>query len=265
MICNEKIHTCQVYGQSILFTLLLSGPACTAHTDSWNEDFDGFITSTGATIVQHPLVEFSKGFGVSGSNAIKVVYEGYERGSKRVVKNLPLNEVAMAYELSFSVRFCDGFDFAMGGKLHGIGPRKPVTGGKPMTPEGWSARLMFRQGGGLKTYVYHQNKSGKYGDSVSAKNFRFRSGQYYKIDMRVWLNEPASAANGQISVSVDGKELIKHKGLQFRANEGRDGMIQTLLFSTFHGGSLPEYAPRTADGEYKVDCAYFDDWTVYPL
>ena len=202
--------------------------------------------------------------GVGGTNAIKVFYEAYEQGSRRVVVLAALPQPAMAYSLSFAVKFCEGFDFAKGGKLHGLGPKKPVSGGKPMTPLGWSARLSFRPGGGLQTYAYHQDQPGKYGQIKVAKDFNFVPGRYYRIDMRLTLNEPASAANGKVEVSVDGQKRIEHTGLRFRAEEGEDGLIQKFLFSTFHGGGTPEWAPRTADGAYKVDCAYFDDWEMKP-
>jgi hypothetical protein len=233
-------------------------------THAWQEDFDGSVTPIGSAMARHPMVEIATGQGVKGSNSIRVAYEGYERGSKRVVVHAPLQRPAMSYTLSFAVKFCEGFDFAKGGKLHGLGPKSPVTGGNPITPAGWSARLTFRQGGGLMTYVYHQQMPGKYGQVKVAPGFKFVPGRYYAIDMRVALNEPAAAANGEISVWVDGKELIRHDGLQFRAIDTADGLIQTLLFSTFHGGSSPAYAPRTADGAYKIDCAYFDDWAVRP-
>ena len=231
---------------------------------TWQENFDGPLTPLGDRIVKHPLIVPVNGFGVGGTNAIKVYYEGTEQGSRRVVLLASLPQPAMAYSLSFAVKFCEGFDFAKGGKLHGLGPKKPVSGGKPMIPLGWSARLSFRPGGGLQTYVYHQDQPGKYGQIKVAQDFNFVPGQYYQINMRVTLNEPASAANGRVVVSVDRQKLIEHNGLRLRAQEGADGLIQNFMFSTFHGGGTPDWAPRTVDGAYKVDCAYFDEWVLSP-
>lgn len=252
-----------LFGVQCAFVLLgsvLAHPICAQPI--WQESFDGETTSIGSAIVRHPLVVLAHGMGTDGSDAIKVIYRGYERGSRRVTVRSPLPEPATAYTLSFAVKFCEGFDFARGGKLHGLGPKKPVTGGKPVTPDGWSARLMFRRGGGLMTYVYHQDLPGKFAQAKVAPNFSFVPGRYYRIDMRVTLNEPARAANGKMEVWVDRQKLIEHAGLRLRAAEGAGGLVQTLLFSTFHGGNSPAWAPRTADGDYKIDCAYFDDWAV---
>lgn len=262
MICCAKNTLRWFCGVQVAFALFWASFAFTACLQKWQENFDGQITPIGSAIVHNPLVMLVKGLGVGGSNAVQVTYQGYERGSKLVKVRSALPQMSMNCTLSFAVKFCEGFDFAKGGKLHGLGPRRSVTGGNPVTPQGWSVRMMFRPGGGLMTYVYHQDMRGKYGDSKRAPAFRFKPGQYYRIDMRVTLNEPASAANGNVEIWVDGQEIIKHTGLRFRALEGQDGMIQTLLFSTFHGGHSPEWAPRMADGTYKTDCAFFDNWEV---
>lgn len=229
---------------------------------SVTEDFDGPLGEFGDQVVRHRLVSLSAGEGVGGTTGIKVAYQGNEEGSRRVLAKAPLEVPAVEYALGFAVRFCPGFDFAKGGKLHGLGPREPVTGGKPVTPAGWSARLMFRANGGLMTYVYHQEQPRRFGEVKVAQDFRFTPGVYHRVRMQVRLNEPSSAANGFVRVSVDGRELIRHEGIRFRSVEGADGLIQTVLFSTFHGGSTPDWAPRTENGAFKTDCAFFDDFRV---
>lgn len=228
----------------------------------WGENFDGALTPIGASFIRHPLVELVKDEGVDASQSIKVRYEGYELGSRRVVVRAALPNSSAAYTLSFSVKFCQGFDFAKGGKLHGLGPIEVISGGKPVVPLGWSARLVFGREGGLMTYVYHQDQKGKFGDTRKALGFRFKPGRYYRLAMTVELNDPPSSANGKVTVRVDNKVRIVHERLRFRGIDGEAGLIQSLLFSTFHGGGSPEWAPRTADGSYKTDCAYFDDWAV---
>ncbi|MCK7546064.1 polysaccharide lyase [Marinobacter bryozoorum] len=253
------------YRAALLFVLLCAVALSTAaRAEAALESFDnGASTRQGDKIVSHPLTYLVDGAGVEGSGALKVDYVGYERGSKRVVVH-PQIPPARAYELAFSVRFCEGFDFARGGKLHGLGPDKPVTGGQPVHPEGWSARLMFRGGGKLTTYIYHQDQKGRFGDTRQARNLRFRPGRYYELAMRVTLNEPVNQANGRVEVYVDGARIIDHKGLRFRAVDTQSSLVSRLLFNTFHGGSNPTWAPRDASGAYKTDCAYFDDvsWRV---
>lgn len=219
---------------------------------------DSELSSLGQAIINHPLTHLVKGAGVNNSQALQVDYQGYERGSQRVVVSLAI-EPRIRYTLSYWVRFCKDFDFARGGKLHGLGPIKPVTGGKTITAEGWSARLMFRGDGGLQTYVYHQDMKGGYGDTKAAPDFMFEPDRYYHVAMQVILNQPAQKANGLIKVWVNNKLLIEHGHLRFRDSVSTKSEIQRFMFNTFHGGSDPSWAPRDADGGYKMDCAYFDD------
>jgi hypothetical protein len=105
-----------------------------------SENFEGSVLSVfGENLLNNSNNHLSVKEGVSETKAIKTDYVGYERGSKRVVvrHNIARSDF---YSLSFAVRFCEGFDFVSGGKLHGLGSVKPITGGKLVTPNGWSAR-----------------------------------------------------------------------------------------------------------------------------
>lgn len=230
-----------------------------------SENFDNHLPSAlGRAIINHRHTQLAPQSGIEGSTAIKVHYIGDERGSKRVVTSAAFAPTTQA-TLSFGVKFCDNFDFARGGKLHGLGSDKPVSGGNAVTDDRWSARLMWRRNGGLMTYIYHQNMKGKYGDTRVAADFRFTPGQYHLVEMNVMLNTQPDKADGLVKVSVDGMPLIEHKGLRFRSTDSTAGLIQTLMFSTFHGGSSPDWAPRNEDGSFKTDCAYFDDFQVTEL
>tara|TARA_B100000700_G_C15060238_1_gene865299 strand:+ start:6851 stop:7621 length:771 start_codon:yes stop_codon:yes gene_type:complete len=226
----------------------------------FNESFDGFFRSSEASKL-HSLDLASIVFneGTEGSKALKVYYQGFARGSKRIIRTIPLSQATTSATLSFAGKFCEGFDFAKGGKLHGFAPENPVTGGTPIKPDGWSARAMWGQNGQLKTYVYHQGMKGKYGDTKPAPEFRFEPGRYYHLSYRLTLNQPASESNGEFSISVNDKLIVEHTGLQFRASENASTLIHQFMFNTFHGGSSPEWAPRNNKGDYKRDCAYFDD------
>ncbi|RUO45178.1 polysaccharide lyase [Idiomarina aquatica] len=231
----------------------------------FSEDFDGFFRSSEASTLHHlELASIVFNEGTDASKALKVYYQGYDRGSKRVVKTLPLPQAMTSATLSFAVKFCEGFDFAKGGKLHGFAPSNPVTGGAPIKPDGWSVRAMWGKNGQLKTYVYHQGMKGKYGDAKPAPTFRFKPGRYYQLSYQLTLNQPASASNGEFSLWVDGERVVTHSGLQLRASDDPSTLIRQFMFNTFHGGSAPEWAPRDASGNYKRDCAYFDDIRITP-
>lgn len=228
------------------------------------ENFDAAIPGTfGLAVLQHRYVELDKTHGTANSAAAKVRYQGDERGSKRIVVNSAF-EPQQAATLAFSVQFCPDFDFAKGGKLHGLGSKKPVAGGHAVTDPRWSARLMWRREGGLMTYVYHQDMKGKYGDTEVAQDFVFEAGRYYQVEMTITLNSPGHA-DGSVEVSVDGEKRINHQKLRFRKDDDPAGLVQTLMFNTFHGGSSAEWAPKTADGAFKTDCAFFDNFSVKPV
>lgn len=237
--------------------------ATAAHAGQLNETFDApdrHAFTQG--IVRSGLGVLDRGTGPDKSNALKVYYNGYSQGSRRVLASERLPHPSSSAELEFDVKFCKGFDFVKGGKLHGLGPLKPITGGNKVTDTGWSARLMFTQGGGLMTYVYQQNMKGKYGDVKKADNFTFDTDVYYRIRMAVRLNSSPEKADGEVIVYVDGKKLITHDKIRFRNSLSAESEISTFLFNTFHGGHTKAWAPLENDGSYATECAYFDNFVV---
>ncbi len=214
-------------------------------------------------LVRNPFLEIARGEGVNGGDALLARYEGFDRGSQRIGARYPLKNAADEVTLCFDVHFKDDFDFVRGGKLHGLAPARAITGGNPTTPEGYSARLMFGREGSLRTYIYHQDQTGRFGEGVTAADFRFERGKYYAISMHVKLNDPPAEANGWVHVYVNGEHLIEHRDLRFRDRDGRNTLISQFYFSTFHGGSNPDWAPRNPDGSYATVHALFDNFAAY--
>ena len=207
-------------------------------------------------------IEFASGDGVNGSDGIKANYVGYEKGSERIVKNITLPDTYEEATLNYAVKFDKDFQFPITGKLHGLGPKNKVTGGKPMRPDGWSARITFSDNG-LKPYVYHQHLKGTYGEGKRAEGFQFTKGVFYDLAIYVKINTPANANNGQVLIYANGKKIASYNALQLRAEEGNDTEISNFMFSTFHGGSSPKYAPKDSLGHYTTVFAWFDDFEVY--
>ncbi len=131
-----------------------------------------------------------------------------------------------------------------------------------MEKDGWSARMMWRAKGALSSYVYCQNKRSKYGVSGKSKSFRFKPGKYYAVTMQVKVNTPANKANGSILIYVNGRKITTHNKLKFRGIEGDNTLINYFLFSTFHGGSSSEWAPKKGKN-YATVFAYYDNIAVY--
>ncbi len=121
---------------------------------------------------------------------------------------------------------------------------------------------MFERDGGLRSYVYHQDMKGKFGDSKKAENFRFQLNHYHQVQILLSLNTAANKADGKMITLVDGVEVIRHENIRFRGIINDQTLISKVMFNTFHGGASPDWAPRTKDKKYKAVCAYFDDFIV---
>ncbi len=222
-----------------------------------SEDFE-----SAPYLFEHPNVEPAPGEGVDGGTAARFTYVGYDRGSERIVRRVRLDERGTEYTLNYDVRFEEDFQFVGGGKLHGFGPDRSVTGGQDDRPDGWSARVNFGRGGGVRTYLYVQDRPGQWGVSRGNPDFAFEKGRYHAVSFHVRLND-VGEENGFANVYVDGERIVTHEGVAFRGTDEDSALISRFLVSTFHGGSSPEWAPVDEDGEYVNVHAHFDNITVY--
>ena len=228
-------------------------------------DFESIPPGSAAgQLLEHEKLTLAPGAGVGGSIGLRAEYTGYDRGSERIVRHLFLPEPALEYSLNYDVRFNEDFQFVKGGKLLGLGPKKHITGGRPIVPEGWSARVTFKEGGAARLYTYHQDQPGQYGDRLPIQNpFYFEKDRYYAVSLHVRVNDSPETANGFSRLYVDGDLVDSHEGLRFRGEDSEASLINKFMFSSFHGGHMPEWAPRDADGNYTTVYAYFDNISVY--
>lgn len=228
-------------------------------------DFESVTAGSPADrLLQHEKLTLAPGDGVSGSTGLRAEYVGYDRGSERIARTLSLTEPGLEFSLNYDVRFDPDFQFVKGGKLLGLGPEKRITGGRPIKPEGWSARVTFREGGGVKLYTYHQDMKGQYGDRGEIiQPFQFEKGRYYSVSLHVRVNDPPESSNGFSRLYVDGDLIERHENLRLRGTGGENTVINDFLFSSFHGGHRPANAPRDTDGNYTTVHATFDNISVY--
>jgi hypothetical protein len=229
-------------------------------------NFDSLVPSfSELKLIGHELIDWDTQSGIDGSNCIKVHYIGNDHGSERVLSNISLPNPMYEATLKFAIKFDEGFDFAKGGKIHGLGPDNPIQGGNKGTPGGWSLRMLFEENGFLSSYLYHQKNSGKYGDCIKTDSIIFTPGKYHHVDLYMKLNNPASEKNGVFEIWVDEKKRISGSGIQFRSVEGDSTLINNFLFSTFHGGNSPVYAPKDTLGKYSTEVAWFDEIEIIPV
>lgn len=222
---------------------------------------NGAQSALAKRMLAHPRISLVKNAGPDGSTAIRVAYEGYQRGSKRVVVHHPLSTKTDQATLSFDVCFEKKFQWVHGGKLHGLGPKNRVTGGNPRRPDGWSARIMFEERGKCSTYLYDQDKRKKYGVGKTTKTPVFTAGRWHHVTLQVSLNTPGKR-NGFARILIDHKEVMTSDKINFRGEGGDHTQIQQFLFSTFHGGQTPRWAPIDKRGKPITVYAMYDNIVV---
>lgn len=229
------------------------------------DNFESGRGMVARNLVQNPHIELAEGEGVGGSRALRATYVGGPMGSERIARTLPLTSRGTEYSLNYDVKFGRDFQFVRGGKLHGLAPDQPVSGGRRDQADSWSVRAVWQAEGAFETYVYQQGRPGRYGQQgETVRPFQFESDRYYAVSLHVRLNDPAEQANGQVRLYVDGELVAESRGLRLRSTENRAGLISRFMFSTFHGGNGPSWAPRTPSGGYAQVHAFFDNIAVYP-
>lgn len=232
-----------------------AGPAVIAET------FDGASKSCIRQQLEGKDSARIAGVGREG-NGVRVRYMGTDHGSERTVFQCRLPEKGPEYTLSYDVKFDKDFQFVKGGKLHGLGPDRVMSGGDGKAPDGWSARVVFNKGGAVEVYVYNQGQAGDYGQILRAKDFRFEPGQYYRISLYVKVNSSAAASDGVVRLTIDDKVLVERTDIRYRGVDGDKGLISRVLFSTFHGGAASDWAPKDGSGKYTAVYADFDNFVV---
>ena len=198
----------------------------------------------------------------SGSRSLRIRYPANEREIHQSPWEL---NGARTYYLSYRLFFEEDFEFngqggSDGGKLPGLAGSASddkyfiCSGGRPCgSGRGFSARLMWRTDGLGELYLYDVSNPNKYGDRIEFDSQRtFKKGAWQTITQKVTLNRPGSE-DGSIKVWLDGEVVVDVQG---RKIVDGDEQVDTLYFSTFHGGSDEDWTPG------QEQFAYFDDFVV---
>ncbi|MGL5076786.1 MAG: polysaccharide lyase, partial [Waterburya sp.] len=207
----------------------------------------------------HKYATISDDFAHSGSKSLKITYPSDAQANTGASWLVPSQK---QYYLSYWVKFDQNFDFdgskLSGGKLPGMGTDDLCGGGQNCTgTNGFTSRYMWRENGKATLYLYHMDKPGKYGEDFTfqgsdGNDKYFERGKWHNLIQRVKIND-GNQSNGEIDVWMDKEKVLDIDNLKFVTdNKG----IDTLYFSSFHGGNGSEWWP-----EKNVN-AYFDDFVV---
>ena len=172
-------------------------------------------------------------------------------GGQFIISLAPSEELWFSYR----VKFGQGFDYALGGKLPGLssGGDKYTGGHKPKDGDGWSARYMWGKNGKIVVYLYYVDMPGHWGEDLSLGGVKCVPGRWHQLTQHIRVNTPGQA-NGVLDVWFDGKKALARSNIRFRI--GEKGLIDSVDFETFHGGSTKEWAP-TVDS-----FSFLDDFIV---
>ncbi len=143
---------------------------------------------------------------------------------------------------SYDIRFKPGFEWVLGGKIPGISGGIVKSGFLPQNGDGFSARLIWAEGGRLKFYVYHMDRKTIYGDPYFWDNFKFNTGQWYNITIRIVLNSVTNNVgnnDGILEGFIDGKLVIQLKNFRFR--NFNNIYVDNIYNCSFFGGNTAEF------------------------
>jgi len=160
------------------------------------------------------------------------------------------------YTFEYDITFDSNFPWSKGGKIPGISGGAGYTGGDPAWPgDGFSVRMMWAAGGGIKPYVYHKNQPDVYGDVFGGNFATIQSGKKYHVKYYVKLNT-GSNKDGVLKIYIydvnNSNNLVGSfvkTNICYRTNGCK---IDTAHISIFPGGSDSTWN-MTADGYIRID------------
>lgn len=175
---------------------------------------------------------------------------------------------ARTASFTYTVKFQEGFDWKLGGKLPGwyggdSAEQAKHCSGHAGGPGCFSSRLMWRPDGVGEIYNYYWGSKQAYctdpgsyavgtgqiichggsGDSLGRGSFKFEAGKPVTVTNTITLNTmngDTPNPDGKQSLVVDGVKVIEANNLVMRHHE--EGRIRGLFFSTFFGGSGGSWA-----------------------
>jgi hypothetical protein len=199
---------------------------------------------------------------------------GYGSANGTYFRAQPRGFPSSKVTLSYDVYIPNNFDFVKGGKLPGVWGGDPGSGGGNWNDDGWSARLMFREGGSVVAYVYMATDQGSYDGDERCKlvknqgpgfdkiahhtngagidlwrdqGLTLKKGKWNSVSLTVKVNDPKKS-NGSIHLTVNGTT----KNFNGICWSDKARKATGILFATWFGGGSKDYAPsKTQKADFR--------------
>jgi hypothetical protein len=147
------------------------------------------------------------------------------------------------YTFEYEIRFDSGFPWSKGGKIAGFSGGKGYTGGEGELArtlgDGFSVRMMWREGGRLIPYVYHAGmaEGENYGDTFGATVGYATDTKAFTVKYYAKLNT-GSNADGILRIYLDGVLSFEKTNLLYRTDDSKIDMAHLAFFA---GGSTSDW------------------------
>ncbi len=180
-------------------------------------------------------------------------FKNYPAGNNGINAIVPLPRAVDNACIAYGLRFSEGFDWSLGGKLPGLGgvrpgisPATPTGGGNP-GDKGWSGRMMWLGPKAYSwagpdnqavSYMYSPRMTSTYGDNVRW-NRAFKAGEWHRFKQCYRMNTPGKK-NGTLVAAVDGHVVFHNTSYTFRTRG--DVRINHLYWAIFRGGGDRSWA-----------------------
>lgn len=164
------------------------------------------------------------------------------------ISNMPVKAFDSLY-LRYYVKFENGFDFKLGGKLPGLmgGNRSwgRSGGNQPDGTNGWTLRFMWRRDGEAVVYTYlptgTKYSTSQWGTDIKL-NKHFETGKWHCLEQFCKVNT-VGREDGKLYVWMDGERVLTLDDVTYRTVDNTAGKVGGIYFSTFHGGNSSDWAP----------------------
>ena len=168
--------------------------------------------------------------------------------------------------ISYWVKFENNFDWAFGGKLPGFYAIEAFN--SRARDNEVKSRLMWREGGKLEFYLHtrYDERERLFWNNIPGKgHFALTKGKWHNIEFRMKLNTVTGGtakADGILQGWLDGQLAADYRDLRFRTSNQVN--LNTVYFSTFHGGSSGNGGPGEIWWPSRDVYAWFDEFIVSP-